>query len=112
MSLRADRVADEIRDVLAACFQGGRIEDPRLQAVTITATKLSPDLQLASIYFRLYDDSLQEQALKGLQAASGFLKREIAKKIQLRRVPELRFFYDESVEKADKIEELLHKLRN
>ena len=49
MSLRTERMADEIRDILAANFQGGRMNDPRLEFVTITAVKISPDLQVATV---------------------------------------------------------------
>lgn len=110
MGLRRERLADQVRDLLARCFQGGILEDPRLQAVTITGVKMSGDLQLATVYFRLYEGSDPKEALRGLRAASGFLKRELAKGLDIRRVPELRFFLDESLERASNIEELLKKL--
>lgn len=110
MSMRQQRLADEIRDVLAECFQGGLMSDPRLEQVTITGVKLSPDLQLASVYFRVYSDDVVNDASQGLTAASGFLRKELARRLTVRRVPNLRFFYDESIEKASRIEDLLRKL--
>ncbi|MFW7378040.1 MAG: 30S ribosome-binding factor RbfA [Oligoflexus sp.] len=110
MSLRRERLADQVRDLLGRCFQGGRLEDPRLQGVTITGAKISPDLQLATVYFRLYEGHDPKEALAGLKAASGFLKRELARGLDLRRVPELRFFLDEGLERASNIEDLLRKL--
>lgn len=110
MGLRQERVADEIRDVLAMCFQAGQMEDPRLKGVTITAVKLTADLQLASVYFRVYDESAAAEAQRGLISASGFLRRRLAESIDMRRVPGLRFFFDESIQHGSRIEELLARL--
>jgi ribosome-binding factor A len=108
--MRQERLADQIRDLIGRCFQGGILEDPRLQAVTITAAKISPDLQIASLYFRVYGEADPDAALAGLESAKGLFRRELAKGLKLRRVPELRFFFDESVERASRIEDLLRKL--
>ena len=78
MGLRQQKLADEIRDLLAMQFQGGRMADPRLQSVTITAVKVSPDLQIASVYFRVYEDDKVVDAEAGLKSASGFLKKQLA----------------------------------
>lgn len=113
MGLRQERIADEIRDIVARCFQAGVMGDPRLEGVTVTGVKISPDLQLASIYFRIYGDDNEEniaQAKKGLESATGFFKKRLAKGLDLRRVPDLRFFYDESIERASKIEDMLRNL--
>ena len=110
MGLRQERLADELRDVLANCFLGGKLSDPRLESVTISAVKLSADLQIAYVYYRVYEDSQGDSAQKGLESASGFLKREVSKSLELRRIPDLKFFFDKSVEHASKIEEMLKKL--
>ncbi len=110
MGLRQERMADEIRDLLAANFQGGKLNDPRLDFVTITAVKLSADLQQATIYFRTYTDDSIEPAKKGLNSASGFFRRQLGAALDIRRVPELKFQYDTSLENAAKIESLLHKI--
>ena len=112
MGLRQDRLADEIRDILASCFLGGKMSDPRLESVTITAVKISPDLQLASVYYRVYEGADADAAEKGLQSASGFLKKKLAKSLDVRRIPDLRFFFDESIEKSSRIEELLHQIKS
>ena len=109
MGLRQERMADEIRDILAVNFQGGRMNDPRLEFVTVTAVKISADMQLATVYFRLFNDGDPERALKGLESASGFLRKQL-KILDIRRVPELRFLYDTTLESAQKIESILHKL--
>lgn len=112
MGLRQERLADEIRDTLAMCFRAGQMEDPRLAGVTITAVKLTADLQLASVYFRIYSDEegAPEKAKAGLISASGFLRRRLAQNVEARRVPGLRFFFDESIERGSRIESLLAKI--
>jgi ribosome-binding factor A len=114
MGLRQTRLADEIRDVLAESFSAGQLSDPRVSQVTITAVKLSPDLQQASVYFRIYGEPNAlaiAEAKAGLDSAQGFLRRRVAEAIRdLRRVPSLRFFFDESVERGSRIESLLSKI--
>lgn len=113
MSVRKQRLADEIRDLVASCFQGEQLADPRLKYVTITAVKLSGDLQLASVYFRLmHDDNEKHQAAAkaGLESASTFLRRRLADGLDIRRVPNLRFFFDESIERGSRIEGLLSQI--
>jgi ribosome-binding factor A len=102
-------MADEIRDILGANFQGGRMNDPRLEFVTITAVKISSDLQVATIYFRTYDSSAPERAQKGLESATSYLRKQL-KVLDIRRVPELRFIYDSTLESAERIEGILHKI--
>jgi ribosome-binding factor A len=112
MGLRKDRLADEIRDIMATAFSSGRMNDPRLAEVTITAVKLSGDLQVASVYFRLFEKDHQKAALEGLESCKGFLKHKLATSLSVRRVPELRFYHDDSVEYGANIEELLARLKN
>ena len=111
LGMRKDKLADELRDILASCFQAGNINDPRLAGVTITKVKLTADLMLASVYYRLYKPEEQEIAHEGLQHCKGYLRNKIAQATSLRRVPELRFFFDESIEKQEEIERLLAKAR-
>ena len=111
MGLRKDRLADEIRDIVASCFRGGIMSDPRLEGVTITAVKLSGDLQQASVYYRVYADDKLEDSAKGLKSAAGFFRKKLADALDIRRVPELRFYFDESIEHGSRIEELLMKAR-
>lgn len=107
---RKDRLADEIRDVIGSCFLGGRVADPRLQGVTITHVRLSGDLQQATVYFRFYGETKVEDVEKGLRSCKGFLRNALATNLRVRRVPELHFFYDKSVEYGSNIEDLLRKI--
>lgn len=111
-SQRKDRLGEEIRDIVATCLSGGKLSDPRLEFVTITGVKLSADLQLASIYFRILDESRQKETKKGLQSAAGVFRHRLAEELEIRRVPNLRFFYDASIEKGEKVDYLLAKIRS
>ncbi len=110
MSIRQDRMADEIRDIVASCFAGGQMQDPRLQHVTITAVKISPDLQIASVYFRTMPGEDITTAKQGLERAAGYFRAKLAETLDVRRVPSLRFFHDESIEHGARIEHLLTKI--
>ena len=113
MGLRKERLADEIRDLLATAFMGGNMRDPRLEYVTITAVKLTPDLQLASVYYRVFGDATVVSSTQlGLDSAVGFLRRRLAESLEIRRVPNLRFFHDESIERGSRIEHLLSQIHD
>ena len=113
MGLRQERLADEIRDLIAGCFLGGQMGDPLLDSVTITAVKLTPDLQLATVYFRIYgqvDHNQVDRVAKALESAGGFFRKRLSEALDIRRIPSLRFFYDESIERGARIEKLLGDL--
>ncbi|MBC7660411.1 MAG: 30S ribosome-binding factor RbfA [Chitinophagaceae bacterium] len=112
MGLRKDQLADQIRDLLALNFQGGRLSDPRLESVTITAVKLTADLQQATVFYRTYNDSDAAAAMKGLQSAGGFLRKSLSDALDIRRVPELHFKYDKSIEYAGRIETVLGEIHS
>lgn len=112
MSLRQERIADQIRDVISGFFQAGRLDDPRLAGVTITKVRVSPDLQLATVNFRYYDEdgASVEDRVKALQAASPRFRKKLSLALGLRRTPNLRFFFDRSVDDHNRIDELLANL--
>lgn len=108
---RADRVADLIKQELSAILRR-EVGDPRIANITVTDVKLTDDLRSARIYFvELGKDRLSADVEKGLSKAKGFLKRELGKRLQLRYIPELAFFYDPSFEYGSRIEKLLKEVR-
>jgi ribosome-binding factor A len=108
---RADRVADLIKQELSSILRR-EVGDPRIANITVTDVKLTDDLRSARIYFvELGKDSLSADVEKGLSKAKGFLKRELGKRLQLRYIPELAFFYDPSFEYGSRIEKLLKEVR-
>ena len=87
------------------------VHDPGVGFVTITRVKVSPDLLLARVYYTvLGDEKARRESDKALKRATPFLRRQIGQRIQLRRVPELQFFYDESIAHQDRIEQILRDL--
>ena len=107
---RADRVSGLIQEVLSNLLKKD-IHDPRLKMATITNVKMSRDLKLARIYFSIHGGSAKvEAAAKGFESARGFIKRSLARKLSLRYMPDLTFFYDESFDYGSQIEELLKRV--
>lgn len=87
------------------------VKDPRLHSVTITAVKVADDLRNARIYFvEMGKDECSEEIKTGLTQASGFIRRELGKRIQLRYVPELTFVHDQSFGYGNRIEKLLAQI--
>lgn len=112
MVLRTDRLRDEVRDIVANCLSGGQLNDPALEFVTITDVKLSSDLQLATVYFRVLDEKDMKITKKGLERAAGVFRKRLAETLEIRRVPSLRFFYDSGMEKSSNIDLLLKKIKD
>lgn len=114
MGLRQDRIADQIRDVIASVFSRDEISDPRLSGVSITAVHVTADLQIAKVYYRLLDknDETIAAAKQGFQSCKGFLRKKLSGVLDLRRAPELRFFFDKSVEEGARIEGLLSDVKD
>jgi ribosome-binding factor A len=108
---RAERVGGQIQKILAEILLKN-IQDPRLEMTTITAVKMSKDLKIARIYFTVTGGkSNADEALKGFKSAAGFLKRSLAGELDLRYMPALNFFYDESFDYGERIEKVLKSIK-
>jgi ribosome-binding factor A len=104
---RMRRVNEALREVLSARIAEG-LKDPRIGFVTVTAVETSPDLRHARVYVSVLGNKQErEDSLAGLQHAHGVLQAEIAKVTHMKRTPELKFIYDETVDKGMRINELL-----
>ena len=104
---RTDRVADQIQRELATLIQL-EVKDPRVGMVTITGVDVSKEFEYARVFFTvLGDEVVREATTKGLTRAAGFLRRELAHRLKLRATPELRFVYDQSIDNAAKMSELI-----
>lgn len=107
---RADRVADLIKAELSDILLR-RIRDPRIGLLTITDVKMSDDLRSARIYFvQMGKDRLDAELQAGLEKAKGYLKRELGKRLNLRYMPDVFFFYDKSFEYGSRIDKLLMEI--
>ena len=110
-SNRPERVGEAIRDELATLLARD-LRDPGVGFITLTVVKVAPDLQLARVYYTtMGDEKARRETAKALGRAVPFLRRQIAQRLRLRRVPELQFFYDESVASHDRIEQILQELK-
>ncbi|MFQ5695274.1 MAG: 30S ribosome-binding factor RbfA [Terriglobia bacterium] len=108
---RPQRLGEQIREEISALLLSG-LKDPRIGFATITAVRLTPDLRQARVAVGVLGPAAeQERTLAGLQAARGFIRRELAHRLSIRRMPELSFELDRSAEQAARIEELLQKSR-
>lgn len=109
-SRRSQRVASQIKSEISWLIEH-KLRDPRKGFVTITRVRLSPDLKIASIYYSvLGKDEEKEATNDALGRAKSFLKHELGNRINLRVVPDLRFFYDDSLDYSEKISTLLNKI--
>jgi ribosome-binding factor A len=110
---RPARVAEEFRQELSQLLARG-LKDPRVTGfVTVTGAKMSPDLREVAAYVSIHgEEAERERTLEGLRAAAAFLQREVSRNLRLRLTPHLRFVYDESVERGDRIERLLREARD
>lgn len=106
-SRRSERVADLVRAEISRLVLI-EAHDPVLRTVTITDVVMPADLRSARVYFSaLGGDAERDAALEALDRASGFLRREVGRRCQLRFAPELHFFADRSIERGARIEEIL-----
>jgi ribosome-binding factor A len=111
MANRPDRVGDQIRSELALLI-AREVHDPGVGFLTLTRVKVTPDLQVARVFYTsLGDEKAQRETARALRRAAPFLRRQLGQRIRLRRVPELEFFYDESIAQNDRIEQILQDLK-
>lgn len=108
---RLDRYADLIKRSLSTIVEF-KLEDPRKGFITITNVRVSPDLKIAFVYYTVLGDQYQrEQSKLVLKHSNAFLRKELKPFITSRWLPELRFFYDDSMDKAYRINELLKQIK-
>ncbi|HIX61215.1 MAG TPA: 30S ribosome-binding factor RbfA [Candidatus Halomonas stercoripullorum] len=108
---RTDRVGDQLQKELAVLIQR-EVKDPRLGMVTVSGVTVSRDFGYADVYVTLLGEDSPERVkenLKVLRQAGGFLRSQIARRIKLRHVPELRFHYDESVVRGQRLSSLIEQ---
>lgn len=103
---RGRRVADLIQHQLARVIQK-EIKDPRVGMVTLTEVKVSRDLAWADVYFTTLADQSHDEAEAGLGNAAGFLRSRLAKHLDTRTTPRLRFHYDSSIENGARMSRVI-----
>ncbi|WP_163192652.1 30S ribosome-binding factor RbfA [Clostridium thermarum] len=111
-SYRNDRINEEVRKELSDIIRND-IKDPRVNAmVSITNVNVTKDLRYAKVYVSIFGkDEEKESTLTALKNSSGFLRRELGNRINLRYTPQILIELDESIEHGMHIEQLLHKIK-
>jgi ribosome-binding factor A len=108
---RPQKVAEQIRIELSQLLARD-VHDPGIGFITLTKVSVTPDLQLARVYYTsLGDENRLRETGKALHRALPFLRRQIAQRVRLRRVPEIEFCYDKSVAQHDRVEQILQELK-
>jgi len=110
---RIDRIEEQLRIELSEVIER-EIQDPRIGLVTVTRVKVSPDLRHARVFVTvLGGEDQRKKTIEGLRSAANYIRRCVSQRLQhLKRMPELTFGYDESVEKGIRIEELLDQIKS
>jgi ribosome-binding factor A len=98
----ADLIQRELSDLLRR-----EVRDPRVGMVTLTAVDVSPDLSHAKVFFTILEKEKQRETTDALQRAAGFLRSQLAHRMKMYTTPELRFAYDESIERGDHLSQLI-----
>lgn len=106
---RQERVAGQVRRELAALIDG-ELKDPRIGMISITGVDVTPDYAYAKVYFStLAGRERVDDILAGLENASGFLRRELGRRIRIHTTPQLHFIFDQSLERGAEITKLIQE---
>jgi ribosome-binding factor A len=107
---RTRRVAMMIQEEVGKLLASG-LKDPRVGFVTITGVEISPDLREAKVFYATHGDAAaREQTAEGLRAAAGWIRRQLTPHLRIKSIPHLTFYYDEAIERGDRINQLLHSI--
>lgn len=109
--IRLKRIQDQIKQVTTEILKS-KVNDPRLAHVYVTDVSVDRELDYANIYVSsLAGDPQSEELLAGLENAGSFIRFNLSQEIKLRAMPKLRFYWDDTPERADRIESLLNEIR-
>ena len=110
-TMRCRRVADSLRREISSMLLMQEIKDPRISFVTIIEVAVSPDMRMADVYYVVHGEADEKrETLSGLQSSAGFIRRELGKRLHLKRIPELHFRYDKTLDQGFHIDSLLTEL--
>jgi ribosome-binding factor A len=109
MAHRIDKVENLIKEEISLIFLH-KLQDPEIGFITITSVKVSPDLKIAKIYLSVFEKEKREKVLEKVKLSSGFIRSELAHRIRIKFVPELKFFIDDTLDYVEKIEGLFKKI--
>lgn len=107
---RAERIADQIKDQVSQLLTF-EVKDPAIGLITVTHVAMTRDMGLAHVYYTIVgDETERRRTAKALERATAFVRRRLAEDLNLRRAPEVRFHYDENIERQARVESLLREI--
>jgi len=110
MSVKIDRISSNMIKEISYLLQT-EVKDHNIKFVTVTDVKVTNDLSFAKVYFTVLDDTKRKETEKALKSASGFIRKKLCDRIDIRHMPELEFIYDESIEYGKNIEKIIDDLK-
>lgn len=111
MSIKLERLSHTFVEEISSILQE-EVKDPDIEFVTITSCSISSDLSYAKVYFTCLNDNKREEVTKALNNASGFIRNKLCDRVEIRKMPEITFVYDESIEYGNKIEKIIEEIHN
>lgn len=109
MNIKIERINHMIMEEVSKILML-ELKDERFKFVTVTDCDTSNDLSYCKIYVTVLDKEKKEETMKALNKASSFIRGELAKRIEIRHIPELKFLYDESISYGEKIDKIIDKI--
>ncbi|HVO72709.1 MAG TPA: 30S ribosome-binding factor RbfA [Ignavibacteriaceae bacterium] len=109
MSYRIDKMENLIREEISLILLQ-KMQDHSFGLLTVTHVKVSPDIKIAKIYISVFEKEKRDQVLEKIKASTGFIRSELASRIRIKFVPELKFFIDDTLDYVEKIEGLIRKI--
>lgn len=112
MKLKAEKISGIIQKEVSEIIQF-QLKDPKIGFITITDVTVTNDLSIAKVYVSFLGQKAREEAgMKALMRSKGFIRSELAKRMTIRKVPELNFFIDDALERGNKIETIISKIHD
>jgi ribosome-binding factor A len=109
MSYRLEKISNLIKHEVSLIFLH-KLQDPALGIITVTNVKVSPDLKIAKIYLSILEREKRDTAMEKVTSLTGMIRSELASRIRMKFIPELKFFLDDTLDYVEKIEGLLKKI--
>ena len=112
-SMKNTRINGEVQRVLAEIIRGD-IKDPRVSSLTsVVAVEVAPDLKTCKAWISVYgEEDVQKDTLEGLKSAEGYIRKELARRVNLRNTPEIRFIVDQSIAYGVRMSQLIDEVNN
>lgn len=112
-SMKNTRINGEVQKALADIIRGG-LKDPRVSPLTsVVSVEVAPDLKTCKVWISVYgDETVQKDTIEGLKSAEGYIRKELARKVNLRNTPEVRFIVDQSIAYGVKMSKLIDEVNH